>query len=219
MAKSMPMRPAPDWARFASTHWEQSSTRLRLGAPLIPPEQAFQGRVSVSAPFRFGTRFRARPDVRFFADTDRLRAPGTLLPGEQDADATTYLQRVGRELGAGRCFQCFVEQPLMQDSARWEREQLGRYDVPYFFRKADGGPLMMMDAPPTSAAFRPVEWGVRLSLEKDGRTGAVSFDWPETVKRLTFSWNRRTVRLTDEALDEAPAPQQGKRARRRPPTA
>ncbi|AKQ69566.1 hypothetical protein A176_006478 [Myxococcus hansupus] len=115
------MRHAPDWARFASKHWEQSPTRLRLGSPLIPPEQAFQGLVSVSAPFRFGTRFRALPDVRFFADTSRLRAPGTLLPGDEDADATAYLQRVGRELGAARSFQCFVEQPLMEDYAQWER--------------------------------------------------------------------------------------------------
>ncbi|WP_255217465.1 hypothetical protein [Myxococcus sp. AM010] len=82
------MRHAPDWARFASRHWERTPTRLRLGAPLISPEQAFQGLVSVSAPFRLGTRFRALPDVRFFADTARLRAPGTLLPGEKDADTT-----------------------------------------------------------------------------------------------------------------------------------
>ncbi|WP_434346465.1 hypothetical protein [Myxococcus virescens] len=122
MVESPPMRLAPeDWARFASTHWEQSPTRLRLGTPLIPPEQAFRGLVSISAPFRFGTRFRALPDVRFFADTSRMRAPGTLLPGEQDADATAYLQRVGRELGAARGFQCFVEQPLMLDYAQWER--------------------------------------------------------------------------------------------------
>ncbi|AEI63140.1 hypothetical protein LILAB_06095 [Corallococcus macrosporus] len=121
MVESMPMRHAPDWARFASKHWEQSPTRLRLGAPLIPPGQAFQGLVSVSAPFRFGTRFRALPDVRFFADAARLRAPGTLLPGAADADAAAYLQRVGRELGAARGFQCFVEQPLMADYAQWER--------------------------------------------------------------------------------------------------
>ncbi len=115
------MRQAPDWARFASKHWEQSPTKLRLGPPLIAPEQAFQGLVSVSAPFRFGTRFRALPDVRFFAGTSRLRAPGALLPGEEDPDVTAYLQRVGRELGAASGFQCFVEQPLMQDYAQWER--------------------------------------------------------------------------------------------------
>lgn len=150
-----------------------------------------------------------------------------------------------------------------------EREQLGRYDVPYFFRKADGGPLLMMDTTATPAGVRPVgeqhfleaapppaphilsgeqlglmnlgvalrdavdavaqdlrhrvqeapQWGVRLALEKDGRTGAASFDWPETGKRLTFSWNRRTVRLADEPLDAGPAPPPGKRARRKPTTA
>ncbi|AEI63143.1 hypothetical protein LILAB_06110 [Corallococcus macrosporus] len=150
-----------------------------------------------------------------------------------------------------------------------EREQLGRYDVPYFFRKADGGPLLMVDTAATPTGVRPVgeqqflesspppaphilsgeqlglmnlgvalrdavdavardlrhrvqeapRWGVRLALEEDLRTGAVSFDWPETGKRLTFSWNRRSVRLTDAPLNAAPAPPRGKRARRKPPTA
>ncbi|GHG86975.1 DUF4135 domain-containing protein [Comamonas sp. JC664] len=150
-----------------------------------------------------------------------------------------------------------------------EREQLARFDVPYFFRKADGGPLLMMDAPPASPAFRPVgpqqfvdallppaphilsgeqlglmnlgvalrdavdaiaqdlrhrvqeapAWGVRLALEEDRRKGAVSFDWPETGKRLTFSWNRRTVRLSDAPLEAEPAPRRGERARRAKPTA
>ncbi|WP_426756597.1 DUF4135 domain-containing protein [Myxococcus sp. Y35] len=149
-----------------------------------------------------------------------------------------------------------------------EREQLARFDVPYFFRKADGGPLLMMDAPPASTAFRRVgpqqlvdalpppaphilsgeqlglmnlgvalrdavdavapdlrhrvqeapAWGVRLALEADRRKGSVSFDWPETGKRLTFSWNRRTVRLHDEELEEEPAPRRGERTRPRPPT-
>ncbi|WP_426757303.1 hypothetical protein [Myxococcus sp. Y35] len=121
MVQTMPTRHTSDWARFARTHWEKSPTRLRLSHPLIPPEQAFQGLVSVSAPFRFGTRFRALPDVRFFADTARLRAPGTLLPGDADASVEAYLQRIGRELGASRGFQCFVEQPLMLDYAQWER--------------------------------------------------------------------------------------------------
>ncbi len=130
-----------------------------------------------------------------------------------------------------------------------EREQLRRYDVPYFFRKAGGGPLLQMHAPPRTG-FEPVgpqplpdalappaphilggaqltlmnlgvavrdavdaaapdlrrrvqdapQWGVRLALEADRRKGAVSFDWPETGKRLTFSWNRRTVRLSADAL-------------------
>jgi len=120
MLDSMPTRHAPDWARFAREHWEQSPTRLRLGHPLLPPEQAFRGLVSVSAPFRLGTRFGALPDVRFFADTARLRAPGTLLPGEKDASAAAYLQRVTRKLGPARGFQCFVEQPLVLDYAQWD---------------------------------------------------------------------------------------------------
>ncbi|WP_255217467.1 hypothetical protein [Myxococcus sp. AM010] len=204
-----------------------------------------------------------------------LHAPGFGLWSRERAFFSELWRRVGLPLSGGitTLFHGNYEHsPVGVHLDRFspeEREQLARYDVPYFFRKADGGPLLMMDAPPTSTAFRPVgeqqflestpppaphilsgeqlglmnlgvalrdavdavaqdvrhrvqeapQWGVRLSLEKDGRTGAVSFDWPETGKRLTFSWNRRAVRLTDEALDAPPAPQRGKRARREPPTA
>ncbi len=113
------MSRAPDWARFVRRHWEKTPARLSLGQPLIPPEQAFQAVVAASGPFRFGTRFGTLPDVRFFVGEAQLRAPGELLPNEEDRNVGAYVRRVAAARGREK-FQLLVEQPLLLDFALWD---------------------------------------------------------------------------------------------------
>ncbi|WP_171163513.1 DUF4135 domain-containing protein [Streptomyces sp. I05A-00742] len=126
-----------------------------------------------------------------------------------------------------------------------ELRQLDRWDIPYFFRTADGGPLLTVDGPAPEMAesgFPPVDavrHGERLTLAGLGAalrdaaegvfddvpeltvrdTGAgvslrldspldghVSFDWPETGRRITYLWNATTLRLRVEDLGQPPAP-------------
>jgi hypothetical protein len=86
------------------------------------------------APFRDGTRFRVLPDVRFWRDTARLRAPGTALPGPSDRSPAAYRARLAAE-GAQE-FALRVDEPLLADAALWQaartllRDALGADAVP-----------------------------------------------------------------------------------------
>jgi hypothetical protein len=130
--------------------------------------------------------------------------------------------------------------------SREEREQLLRFDVPYFFRAAHGGPLLYLTGPsgvkragrqqflePHAPPARQVLEGERFTLVnlgvavrdaiayvfadvpqhtvtdprrgvhfelKGAERGRVSFDWKETGKRLTYTWNRRELRVSMDAL-------------------
>ncbi|WP_328459330.1 DUF4135 domain-containing protein [Streptomyces sp. NBC_00448] len=135
------------------------------------------------------------------------------------------------------------------DFAAAEREQMARGDVPYFFRSAAGGELLVV-RPPDDAhgTFRPADagpcaqpwWppapdvcagvgltlaglgpalrdavryvhgdgphdvhdraaGVRLRL-RGPRHGQVCFDWPQTGRRITFTWDAARIRLRVDAL-------------------
>jgi hypothetical protein len=113
------MKRGLDWDSFVRRHWEKAPAHLKTGLPVIPPEEAFRSAVSVCAPFRHGTRFRALPDVRFFVEDAKLAAPGPLLPGEDDAGLGGYVRRATAALG-GQKLQLFIEQPFMFDFARWD---------------------------------------------------------------------------------------------------
>jgi hypothetical protein len=41
--------------------------------------------------------------------------------------------------------------------------------------------------------------GVHLHL-RGAQEGSVSFDWPEVGKRLTYSWNRRELRVSMDSV-------------------
>jgi hypothetical protein len=112
------MRSGLDWAKFVRRHWEKAPAHLSLGAPVIPPEQAFQSIITASEPFRLGTRFRALPDVRFFVGAAQLRSPGKLLPGARERDADSYLRRASAQLKQ-KGVQLLVEQPLLLDFSLW----------------------------------------------------------------------------------------------------
>jgi hypothetical protein len=113
------MKRGLDWDSFVQRHWERAPARLKTGLPVLPPEQAFRSAVSVCAPFRHGTRFRALPDVRFFVQDAQLAAPGPLLPGEDDADVDGYVRRASAALG-GRKHQLLIEQPFIFDFPAWD---------------------------------------------------------------------------------------------------
>jgi hypothetical protein len=109
-----------DWDRFVDRRWERAPARLpaRLGGPPIRPDDAFRAAAAACAPFRAGTRFRALPDVRFFAGDAQIRAPGALLPGPRDRAVDDYHRRIARQLGGER-FQLFIDQPLVVDFPLW----------------------------------------------------------------------------------------------------
>ncbi|MFP2956853.1 hypothetical protein ACLEPN_03220 [Myxococcus sp. 1LA] len=112
------MQRAFDWQPFVTKHWEKTPARLPLPGPILPAEQAFQAAISACAPFRHGTRFRALPDARFFVEAARLAAPGTLLPGDDDASLEDFARRASEHLG-GASVQLHIEQPFMFDFALW----------------------------------------------------------------------------------------------------
>jgi hypothetical protein len=66
-------------------------------------------------PFRAGTRFRALPDVAFWRDGARVRAPGDALPGAGDPTLATYRARL-----ADGAFALRVDEPLLADSVLWQ---------------------------------------------------------------------------------------------------
>jgi hypothetical protein len=130
--------------------------------------------------------------------------------------------------------------------SREEREQLLRFDVPYFFRSAQGGPLLYLKEgsrveragrqqflEPHAPPDRQVLEGERLTLAnlgvavrdaiayvfpdvpqravsdsrrgvhfelKGAERGRVSFDWKETGRRLTYTWNRGALRVSMDEL-------------------
>ena len=86
------------------------------------------------APFRDGTRFRVLPDVRFWRDDARLRAPGAALPGPSDRTLAAYRTRLAAD-GASE-FALRVDEPLLADAALWQaarallRDALGADAIP-----------------------------------------------------------------------------------------
>jgi hypothetical protein len=107
-----------DWTAVARAHRDGRAIRLRAGRRLaISPERAFAAAVAASAPFRIGTRFRAAPDVQFFAGDDLVRAPGDRLPGPDDRSLDAYVARVAAAEPAP--FQLVVTHPLVVDFALW----------------------------------------------------------------------------------------------------
>lgn len=86
------------------------------------------------APFRDGTRFQALPDVRFWCDGARQRAPGMRLPGTDDRAMSQYRSRL-REAGLSS-FALRVDEPLLADASLWQaarallRDALGKGCVP-----------------------------------------------------------------------------------------
>ncbi|WP_257447826.1 cupin domain-containing protein [Archangium lipolyticum] len=114
------MKRGLDWGHFVRHHWEKTPALLSLGEPVAPPDQVFRTVVEASEPFRFGTRFKALPNVKFLAGSAQLRSPGKLLPGDGDRDVDGYVRRVASKVGK-RQFQLLVEQPLLLDFALWDR--------------------------------------------------------------------------------------------------
>jgi len=113
------MSSAVDWNPFVRRHWERAPARLTLTKPLLPPQATFRNVIAACAPFRFGTRFRMLPDVRFHVEDGQLTGPGTLLPGEEDPSAGDYLRRAAGRLN-GQDFELSIEQPFLLDFALWD---------------------------------------------------------------------------------------------------
>lgn len=116
-ASGPPARPSA-LARFAARHWDGAPAVLAGGAPPLPPAALYRLAQRAAAPFIAGTRFRAIPDVRFFAGPDRLRAPGERLPLSGDRTLAAYLGRARRGAAAG--FQLQIVHPLLLDFALWD---------------------------------------------------------------------------------------------------
>lgn len=70
------------------------------------------------APFRDGTRFQALPDVRFWGDGARQRAPGVRLPGAGDRAASEYRMRL--QAAGLSSFALRVDEPLLVDAPLWQ---------------------------------------------------------------------------------------------------
>lgn len=70
------------------------------------------------APFRTGTLFQALPDVRFWRDGARLRAPGTRLPGRGDRSAGAWRTRLQADDSAAVSLR--VDEPLLVDTVLWD---------------------------------------------------------------------------------------------------
>ena len=94
------------------------------------------------APFRDGTRFRVLPDVRFWRDAARLRAPGAALPGPSDRTLAAYRARLADDGGSAdtsadtSTFALRVDEPLLADALLWQaarallRDALGADTIP-----------------------------------------------------------------------------------------
>ena len=107
------------WAAVCARHWNESPVRTSCRGA-IDLGRAFTAVIAASEPFRAGTRFRTLPDVRFFVEEGRLRAPGRLLPDANDATVDAYFDRLDHEL-TGRGYLLTVEQPLLLDFALWSQ--------------------------------------------------------------------------------------------------
>lgn len=200
---------------------------------------------------------RHREKVRgFLADHSRGRLV-RVVPRATHVYCRELPDRRPRDAGTPR-----REQPGLAPA---ELAHLSRMDVPYFFRRADGGALCHVDpltglpqevppedAPPVGpfwppsetvrhcdrfdlaslgAALRDVvehvrgelptdEWadpacGLRLLLTGTSR-GSVSFDWPETGRRIRYGWHGTTVTLrVDRLVPDTPGPEERARIRAR----
>lgn len=98
------------------------------------------------APFRDGIRFRVLPDVRFWRDAARLRAPGAALPGPSDGTLAAYRARLAADGGSAdtttgtttgsAAFALRVDEPLLADASLWQaartllRDVLGADTIP-----------------------------------------------------------------------------------------
>ncbi|MGW4382428.1 DUF4135 domain-containing protein [Kitasatospora sp. NPDC004531] len=137
-----------------------------------------------------------------------------------------------------------------------ELEQIERGDVPYFFRTADGGPLLALRTPPDRephpAPADAPQWGDRprppvATVREGGKLdlaglgialrdavehvygdlqpgdqhdpthatridlrgpheGTASFTWPTAARRITYTWDKTTLRLHITPLNEPPPP-------------
>lgn len=110
-----PRAPSPAWPRWAAARWDGAPGVLAGAAPQLAAEALFALAVRAAAPFAAGTRFRAVPDVRYFAGPDRLRAPGALLPSSGDRTLAAYLRRCRGGAGA----QVQILHPLLLDFPLW----------------------------------------------------------------------------------------------------
>lgn len=191
------MHHAFDWQPFVKQHWEKAPARLALPGPILPVDQVFQAAISACAPFRHGTRFRALPDARFFVEAARLAAPGTLLPGEDDASLESFSRRASKHLD-GASFQLHVEQPFMFDFALWSalrdflRGLLERVGVPVLPMATD---LLLgrFSRGPYGIAKRPHHSLVTLVLQGRLRVRLWKKLWgspPTKPRTSTATWTR-----------------------------
>lgn len=111
-------QPLPGAARVAGLHARDAWRALRAAC----------------APFRDGTRFRVLPDVRFWRDDARLRAPGAALPGPSDRSLAAYRARLAAD--GAQDFALRIDEPLLADAALWQaarallRDALGADAIP-----------------------------------------------------------------------------------------
>lgn len=145
-----------DWSRLLP-HWDRRPYCLPGVAHRLTPERAFALIVQAAAPFRAGTRFMALPDVRFYLDGGLMRAPGDLLPGEEDRDAPAYVRRVRERLHGAR-FQLRVSQPLFLDERLWSATR----DLLAGLFAAIGCPALPVDAAFWVGDAQPQTLGARL---------------------------------------------------------
>lgn len=137
------------------------------------------------APFRDGTRFRALPDVRFWRDDARLRAPGAALPGPGDRTAAAYRARLAAD-GASR-FALRIDEPLLADAALWQAARTLLHDA----LGADAVPVLPVAAALTlHAGDAPPRWAwpdghARLIAVLDG---ALRLDDGRVVARGDALW-------------------------------
>jgi len=84
----------------------------------LRPRDAWRCLRVACAPFREGTRFQALPDVRFWCDGARQRAPGSHLPGAGDRAASGFRARL--QASGLSSFALRVDEPLLADAALWQ---------------------------------------------------------------------------------------------------
>lgn len=108
-------QPLPGAARAAGLHARDAWRALR----------------AASAPFRDGTRFRVLPDVRFWRDDARLRAPGAALPGPSDRTLAAYRARLAADGGSAgaSAFALRVDEPLLADAPLWQAARALLHDA------------------------------------------------------------------------------------------
>ncbi|MBW8851658.1 MAG: hypothetical protein JF600_12810 [Xanthomonadales bacterium] len=102
--------------------WTPPQTSVRLPSAAVAAGlragDAWRCLRTACAPFREGTRFQALPDVRFWGDGARQRAPGARLPGVGDRTATVYRARL--QAAGLSSFALRVDEPLLADAPLWQ---------------------------------------------------------------------------------------------------